>query len=940
MQTRIRRHGSTCLALCALWLAGAMGCDSCGPTSTRFTIGGTVAGLTGSSLVLTTPGQADLTLVAGQTSFAFAAKVDDGTPYDVKVGLQPTAGTCSVAQGSGVVHGGDVSVAVTCSGTSAWTETGSMVMPRAGYPVAETLASGRVLVAGGHTSTTRSGWLSEIIANAEVFDLDAGLWTETGAMAVARRGACSIRLPSGDVLAVGGQHEETAGVVVTENTAELYDPASGTWTRTAGDLNVARAWATCTLLDSGKVLVVGGMDDFDTWNITATAELYDPGSGTFTLTGSMATARWFHTTTKLASGKALVVGGCSDQACIATASTELYDPDTGLWSGAGELSVGVASHTATLLANGAAVLVAGGCHSGTCSSTSGYEMGASLYDPGAGLWTITGSLGTGRAGHAAMLLDSGDVLVAGGVGETDRSTERYHPASGTWEPGPSTFAPHGTGAVARLPDGRWLVAGGWNTDTEVHFEVYPTAEIFEEGDLTEFTIGGTVTGLTGSNLVLTTPGEADLTLVAGQTSFAFAARVGNGTPYDVRVGLQPTAGTCSVARGSGTVDGGDVSVAVTCSGTSAWTETGSLNLARGYYPVTETLASGNVLLAGGHSFATQPGWVSAIVPNAELFDPDAGHWTETGTMTVPRRTACSARLPSGVILVVGGQNDAPNGDVVYLKSAELYDPASGTWTRTAGDLNVARSYASCTLLDSGKVLVAGGLTSALTGNISSAEQYDPESGMFSPTGSMAVGHWNHTATRLISGEVLVVGGGCTFSTCDATASAELYHPDTGLWSGAGAVPVGVLGHTATLLLNGKVLVAGGCHRDADCRAGDNGSGRGKDAEKGASLYDPDTGLWSDAGSMQTGRVGHAAFLLGSGDVLVVGGGFRPGTAKTTEIYHPASDTWQPGPSTFVQHDYAGVAQLLDKRCLVAGGVVTNGVGLPFGFVGTTELFEE
>ena len=473
MQTRIRVHGPHCLAVGALALACTLGCPSGGPW---YTIGGTVTGLTGSNLTLTTPGQTDLTLMPGQTAFTFARKVESHTAYDVKVGLQPTAGTCSVTAGSGTVDGGDVSVAVTCSGSSAWTETGSMVRPRAGWPVAETLESGKVLVAGGHTSTTQDGWWSKIIADGEVFDPDGGQWTETEPMAVARRGACSVLLPSGEVLALGGQHEEIAGTVVTEKTAELYDPATGTWTRTAGDLNVERAFATCTLLDSGKVLVVGGIiDDLDTGALTATAELYDPVAGTFTLTGSMASARWFHTTTMLLSGKALVVGGCSTEAC----GIELYDPDNGQWSPTG--SVGVYSHTATLLASGT-VLVAGGCHTGSNCPPADIEKGASLYDPGSGLWTSTGSLGTGRGYHAALLLDSGDVLVVGGAGPTDRSTERYHPASGTWEPGPSTFVPHGAGnATARLLDGRWLAAGGWNTDTSPHYEVYSAAEIFDEG---------------------------------------------------------------------------------------------------------------------------------------------------------------------------------------------------------------------------------------------------------------------------------------------------------------------------------------------------------------------------------------------------------------------------------------------------------------------------
>ena len=137
--------------------------------------------------------------------------------------------------------------------------------------------------------------------------------------------------------------------------------ATGVWTRT-GSLSLGRTWHTATLLPSGKVLVTGG--DYTSFNgpgVTASAEVYDTDDGTWTLTGSLAQARRGHRATLLPSGKVLVTGGEPPFTATASflASAELYDPVTGTWKSTGSLSVGRSWHTATLLPNGK-VLVTGG----------------------------------------------------------------------------------------------------------------------------------------------------------------------------------------------------------------------------------------------------------------------------------------------------------------------------------------------------------------------------------------------------------------------------------------------------------------------------------------------------------------------------------------------------------------------------------------------------
>jgi len=265
-----------------------------------------------------------------------------------------------------------------------------------------------------------------------------------------------------------------------------------------------------------------------------------------------------------------------------------------------------------------------------------------------------------------------------------------------------------------------------------------------------------------------------------------------------------------------------------------------------------------VLVAGG-----------AGISEAELYDPATGTFSGTGSMSTARQHHTATLLPNKKILVAGGLD--ANGAV--LASAELYDVTAGTFTPTTGNMNTARRLHTATLLTNGLVLIAGGVD-ANNQPLASAELFDPSSGTFTATGDLNTARFFHTAVLLNdpSHKVLIVGG--TGDNANGMTSAELYDPTSHTFAATtGTLNVARYLHTATLLNDGTVLVAGGQTVSQIPLAS-------------AELFHPSTGTFSFTGSMLTGRIEHTATLLNDGSVLVTGG-VDPGgnVLATAERYH-------------------------------------------------------
>lgn len=274
------------------------------------------------------------------------------------------------------------------------------------------LSDGTVLIAGGMVfggcidSSVCGGACSEppsptLSGDAELFDPSSGNFTKTGALNIARSQHLAALLSDGRVLVVGGV--VASGGYTTA--AEIYDPSAGTFAETA-DLPDPVLWEHAVTLNNGKVLLVGGRDSAGA--SISHAELFDPKAGTFSATGNPVTPREATTAILLANGQVLLAGGAScsnSSSCDSLASAELYDPNSGSFSATGNLTMNRRGAQANLLGNGK-VLVSGGttCSGGANCPTSTDPAECDLYDPATGEFSSAGSMSTGREGHGAATL--------------------------------------------------------------------------------------------------------------------------------------------------------------------------------------------------------------------------------------------------------------------------------------------------------------------------------------------------------------------------------------------------------------------------------------------------------------------------------------------------------------------------------------------------------
>jgi len=338
------------------------------------------------------------------------------------------------------------------SAADSFTVVTNMNSPRAGH-TATRLNDGRVLIAGGSPG---------VLATSELFDPASKSFAQSATMATSRFGHSAVRLLDGRVLVMGGTSDCNTVFCSQTATAELFDPATESFTST-GSMLSARTGFSATLLQDGRVLVAGGFSHFCPGLFScylSSAELFDPASGTFSSTGSMTMPRSNATATELNNGMVLIAGGEDHSGPLST--LELFDPAKGIFTLAGNMLTPRRLHSAVALSNGDVLLAGGNGDSSTLASTEVFEMSANQS-------TAAGSMTTPRANHTATLLNNGEILFAGGENDT-----QLLPDSGSilasaelFDPGSGQFAATASMNVARtghtatlLSDGSVLVAGG------------------------------------------------------------------------------------------------------------------------------------------------------------------------------------------------------------------------------------------------------------------------------------------------------------------------------------------------------------------------------------------------------------------------------------------------------------------------------------------------
>lgn len=337
-----------------------------------------------------------------------------------------------------------------------------------------------------------------------------------------------------------------------------------------------------------------------------------------------------------------------------------------------------------------------------------------------------------------------------------------------------------------------------------------------------------------------------------------------------------------------------------------WSEAPPLNAVRGETSAT-ALQDGQVAIVGG-------GLGAQALPATEVFDPEADTWSPAEALVQARRGHRVVRLEDGRLLAAGGIAD---GDV--LGSAELFDPTEGTWEST-DTMTQPRLGHSLTVLTDGRVLAAGGAggerpegaedIQAQVVPSDTAEIYDPETGEWTAIGGMLAPRFEHTATALPDGRVLLAGGlSIAEEETAPTDSVELFDPSNGTFSRAAGMEVPRSDHAAVTLDDDRVLVVAG-------DLGGRVTGR-------VEVFDFERGSWTGVASLNGERRGHAATLLEDGTVLVSGGESVRDGARTSlgfaERYDPEADSWDRAGDMECPRSRHGQALLPDGRVLAAGG---------------------
>jgi hypothetical protein len=365
-----------------------------------------------------------------------------------------------------------------------------------------------------------------------------------------------------------------AKLAILGHPSNLVGQSADTFTPT-GSMHTARTGHTATLLTNGKVLIAGGSQPGPSALILASAEIYDPSTGTFTATGSMTTPRSGQTATLLPDGKVLFAGS-------ADSTAEVYDPSIGTFTATGKMTTGRSGHTATLLNNGKVLISGGGYVDGTSPYVHRLAT-AELYDSSTGTFSPTGNMTTARSGHKATLLHTGIVLIVPGEEGPDYgSAEVYDPETGTFSPTDWRDIDIMVAATTNVLTNGWVLV---TLNVQECDYLGQTAELYDSSAGTFAATADLAFGICRPSGTLLSDGRV---LITG----GFFSSAGNSQVYD------PASGT--------------------------FFRTADMSTARAGHTAT-LLTDGNVLISGGTAFVANPSDLGSYhtLESAEVYHPTA-----------------------------------------------------------------------------------------------------------------------------------------------------------------------------------------------------------------------------------------------------------------------------------------------------------------------------
>jgi len=666
------------------------------------------------------------------------------------------------------------------------------------------LPSGKVLITGGQNETA---WLNSAV----LYDPSSGTFSPTGNMNSPRAFHTSTLLPDGTVLITGGEQSDVLPLL---KTAEIYNPATGQFTLAAHLMTIARESHTATLLPNGKVLIVGGKQ----------ADTYDPSTQVFTQTPNSPTNRKSHAAVLLPAGTVLITGGYVGRQPVGDAW--LYTPSTNKFTLlAATMLIPRANHAMTLMLNNM-VLVTGGF-----SGTSPHDQ-VDIFDPVQQTFTAARKMLYHRSNHDALLLPNGKVYVVGGTTLESgflATNEVYDPSANNWT-ADGVMAENRTGMTATLlQNGNVLVAGGLTGNLTLQ-----TAEILDPVTHAFTSLGNMQVArnlhtdtLLADGSVLLAAGSTDAVFLNSaeifdptNNSFTPTGSLSHARKSHTATLLQDNNRVLIAGGKSATGDLASAEIYDSSTGLFRQNPPGSMIGGRSLHSATLlpngvlTFPAGSVLVAGGRKGATP-------LRTAEIFNPDTETFATTGMLNIQRKRHAATLLLDGNVLVEGGAS-VSNGMPVDAgtPTAEIYytsGPLAGTWTNhPPQDMSTGRTEHTATLLPNGTVLVCGGIPVILPSDL-----YNPATQAFSTTGGLLQARQRHVSLLLTNpawgslvGKVLAIGGAFTGSPVfggiqEALDTVELYDPSTGQFSLLGTMTEARQNHTATMLNEGRILIAGG-----------------------------------------------------------------------------------------------------------------------------------